>query len=136
LYLKDKPGNKLPPTLWIQLDNTAKDNKNRYVFSYCHSLVDMGLFQEVEVNFLPVGHTHCDIDQLFSRISVHLYGNNCFNFKDLLRKARKACAMIKYAERLYGFANWKEHVLANELVETGWGLFTVCRSPTISVCST
>ena len=120
-YLNDKPGNKLPPTLWIQLDNTAKDNKNRYVFSYCHSLVDMGLFQEVEVNFLPVGHTHCDIDQLFSRISVHLYGNNCFNFKDLLRKARKACSLIKYVERLYGFANWKEHMLHHEYIETGGG---------------
>ena len=121
LFLNDKPGNKLPPTLWIQLDNTAKDNKNRYVFAYCHSLVDMGLFQEVEVNFLPVGHTHCDIDQLFSRISVHLYGNNCFNFKDLLRKARKACSLIKYTERLYGFANWKEHMLDHELIATGGG---------------
>ena len=67
LYLKDAPGNKLPPTLWIQLDNTCKDNKNRYVFGYAHMLVDSGLFHQVQINFLPVGHTHCDIDQLFSR---------------------------------------------------------------------
>ena len=81
----------------------------------------MGLFQEVEVNFLPVGHTHCDIDQLFSRISVHLYGNNRFNFKDLLHTARKACSLIKYADRLYGFANWKQHMLFHEMIETGGG---------------
>jgi hypothetical protein len=100
-FIKDHPGNKLPPTLWIQLDNTAKDNKNRYVFAFAHMLVDSGLFQQVEINFLPVGHTHCDIDQLFSRISVHLYGSNCWDFRDLLRKVRAACKMIKYTARLY-----------------------------------
>ena len=96
LYLKDAPGNKLPPTLWIQLDNTCKDNKNRYVFGYVHMLVDNGLFQQVQINFLPVGHTHCDIDQLFSRVSVHLYGANCWDFADLLRKCRAASQMVKY----------------------------------------
>jgi hypothetical protein len=48
------------------------------------------LFQQVQINFLPVGHTHCDIDQLFSRVSVHLYGSNCWDFADLLRKCRAA----------------------------------------------
>ena len=118
-FLKDKPGNRLPPTLWIQLDNTCRDNKNRYVFGFLQSLVDMGQFQEVEVNFLPVGHTHCDIDQLFSRVSVHLYGNNCFSFRDLLRKAKAACSLIKYTARLYGFANWKDHCQAHGLLDEG-----------------
>ena len=118
-FLQDKPGNRLPPTLWIQLDNTCRDNKNRYVFGFLHSLVDMGLFQEVEVNFLPVGHTHCDIDQLFSRVSVYLYGNNCFSFRDLLRKAQAACKLIKYTDRLYGFANWTKHCHAHGLIDEG-----------------
>jgi hypothetical protein len=119
LYLNDQPGNRLPPTLWVQLDNTCRDNKNRFVFAYAHSLVDMGLFQAVEINFLPVGHTHCDIDQLFSRISVHLYGNDCFDFQDLLNKSRKACKMVKYTQRLYGFADFKDHLLQHDLIETG-----------------
>jgi len=119
MYLNDHPGNKLPPTLWVQLDNTCKDNKNRYVFAYAHMLVDCGLFQQVQIHFLPVGHTHCDIDQLFSRISVHLYGNNCWDFKDLLRKARAACKMVKYVRRLYGFANFKNHLLHHKLVIAG-----------------
>jgi hypothetical protein len=119
LFLKDKPGNRLPPTLWIQLDNTCRDNKNRFVFGYIQSLVDMGLFREVEVNFLPVGHTHCDIDQLFSRVSVHLYVNNCFSFNDLLRKAQLACRLIKYTARLYGFANWKNHAEIHKLLDDG-----------------
>ena len=111
LYLNDSPGNRLPSTLWLQLDNTVKDNKNRYVFAYAQMLVDSSLFQHVEINFLPVGHTHCDIDQLFSRISVHLYGSNCFDFKDLLRKCKKASRMVKYVRKLFGFANWKDHLL-------------------------
>jgi hypothetical protein len=119
LYLKDAPGNKLPPTLWIQLDNTCKDNKNRYVFGYAHMLVDSGLFQQVQINFLPVGHTHCDIDQLFSRVSVHLYGSNCWDFADLLRKCRAASKMVKYCFRLYGFADWKNHLLTRKLIIPG-----------------
>ena len=126
LYLNDSPGNRFPPTLWLQLDNTCKDNKNRYLFAYAHMLVDMGLFQEVEINFLPVGHTHCDIDQLFSRINVHLYGSNCWNFDDLLRKAAKASKMVKHCFRLYGFANFKNHFLARRLIVAGnaFGGFT------------
>jgi hypothetical protein len=66
------------------MDNTCKDNKNRFVFAYCNMLVDMGLFERVEINFLPVGHTHCDVDQLFSRVSVSLYGSYCISFAQLL----------------------------------------------------
>ena len=32
----------------------------------------MGLLLQVKVNFLPVGHTHEDIDQLFSKISTEI----------------------------------------------------------------
>ena len=67
-----------------QMDNTYKDNKNRYVMAYCNMLVDLGVFDRVELNFLPVGHTHCDVDQLFSRIAVALRGTYCLNFAHLL----------------------------------------------------
>jgi hypothetical protein len=42
---------KLPPTLRIQLDNCAKDNKSRYVFVYWSLLVVKGIFREVFVSF-------------------------------------------------------------------------------------
>ena len=51
-----------------------RENKNRYLFAFLKSLIDCGMFQHIYVNFLPVGHTHCDIDQLFSRIAVWLQG--------------------------------------------------------------
>jgi len=72
-----------------------RDNKNRYVMAYAQMLVDMEVFQTVEFNFLPVGHTHCDIDQLFSRVSVHLYANYCLHYDDLLEKVKKACSKVR-----------------------------------------
>ena len=47
---------------------------------------------------------------------MHLYGSNCFDFKDLLRKAKAACKMVKYTKRLYGFANWRDHCLDRKLI--------------------
>ena len=52
--------------LCLQLDNTLKENKLKYVLAYLQALVDLGLFKEVNVFFFQVGHTHCDIDQLFN----------------------------------------------------------------------
>ena len=54
--------------------HTNRENKNRYVLAFLKSLVDCGLFEHIYLNFLPVGHTHCDIDQLFSRIAVWMRG--------------------------------------------------------------
>ena len=32
---------------------------------------------KVQINFLPVGHTHEDIDQVFSRVSDNLRQSGC-----------------------------------------------------------
>ena len=63
----------LPPTLHVQLDNCAKDNKCRYVFCFWSLLVAKGIFKEVFVSFLMVGHTHDDIDASFGRWSMKLH---------------------------------------------------------------
>jgi hypothetical protein len=55
----------LPPILNLQLDNACSDNKNRYTFCFFLLLVAKGVFREVYVNFMLVGHTHEDIDALF-----------------------------------------------------------------------
>lgn len=43
-FIEDRP---LPPTLYIQMDNTARENKNKYVFGFCALLVQMGVFEKV-----------------------------------------------------------------------------------------
>jgi hypothetical protein len=37
----------LPPTLYLQMDNTAKDMKNTYVCTYLSLLIMRGVFKEV-----------------------------------------------------------------------------------------
>lgn len=60
----------LPPVLKLQLDNPTGENKNHDVFSFCSLLVAWDIFEEVDVSFCVPGHTHLDIDQVFSRYSV------------------------------------------------------------------
>lgn len=70
------PARPLPPVLTLQLDNCSGDNKNRWFFAFCSLLVFKGIFREIYINFLIVGHTHEDIDALFGRWSSMLKTNN------------------------------------------------------------
>ena len=63
--------------MWnLQLDNATRDNKNRFVFPFCSLLTYHGVFQEVSINFLIIGHTHDDIDALFGTWSYKLRGTD------------------------------------------------------------
>ena len=106
-------GKKFPPILCLQLDNTVKENKSRYVMAYLQALVDCGLFQEINVFFFQVGHTHCDIDQLFSRVSIYLKDKHVFTFEDLCRAVKQALggwSYAKHAEKMDYFANWRDAI--------------------------
>jgi hypothetical protein len=61
-----KSGKRRAPTLYLQADNCFKENKNKFVLAFCALLVLIGWFHDVYLSFLPKGHTHEDIDQLFS----------------------------------------------------------------------
>ncbi|ELR23725.1 uncharacterized protein ACA1_073720 [Acanthamoeba castellanii str. Neff] len=47
-------------------DNCAAENKNVFMLAFLSLLVSLDMFQEVYLSFLLVGHTHEDINQLFS----------------------------------------------------------------------
>jgi hypothetical protein len=70
------PAIPLPPILNVQMDNATRDNKNRFVFCFWSLLVVKGIFREVYVNFMLVGHTHDDIDALFGRWTMALKKEN------------------------------------------------------------
>ena len=50
----------------IQLDNTCRENKNKYVTGFCAWLVSLGLCKSIRIGYLPVGyvclltHFKCD----------------------------------------------------------------------------
>jgi hypothetical protein len=72
----------LPPVLLVQADNSGRDNKNQYRMAYLAWLVQTGVFKEVRLYFLTVGHTHCGIDQCFSQ--VRLFRSTCTMYAVLL----------------------------------------------------
>ena len=69
----------LPSTLYVQMDNCGRENKNQWVLAYLSWLVQRGVFETIELSFLPVGHTHEDIDQLFSRLAVYLRSHDAID---------------------------------------------------------
>ena len=57
---------RLPRHLKIFSDNCWRENKNRYVFSFLAELVDLGIFESASMDFLCVGHTGNEVDQVRS----------------------------------------------------------------------
>ena len=79
-----------PKTLYLQLDNTTKQNKGKFLCAFLHILVDFSLLDHIYCNFLPVGHTHIDIDQFFGRYSVYLRSHNCLS-RSHMKKGLEEC---------------------------------------------
>ena len=46
----------LPKILYLQLDNTSRENKNRYLLSFLAHLVELKLFKKVYINCLEHNH--------------------------------------------------------------------------------
>ena len=85
---------KLPKNLLLQLDNCARENKNQYLFAYLSLLVARGVFKTIQLGFLMVGHTHEDIDAMFSRFSEKLRVGQTFtlaHLMDTLRTSSTSC---------------------------------------------
>lgn len=107
----------LPKEIFIQLDNTAKDNKNRYFFAFCDLLVHKGLFERFTVNVLPVGHTHEDIDRRFSRI-VTIRDQRVKTIKDLHHfiKMSQSSKPTGYVARVEAMNNFSQALATQKLV--------------------
>ena len=118
----------LPPKLFVQLDNCSRENKNRFVMGYCEMLVALSVFESVEVGFLPVGHTHEDIDQAFSQTSKHLRVNNAITLSDLqheLMQTNKREVKIQHMQRVANFSGLCEQENCLKKVDriTQWRYF-------------
>ena len=121
-----RPAVPLPKKLFLQLDNSAKDNKNRYVMAFCSLLTARRVFSEVIVGFLIVSHTHKDIDTHFSYLSKLLKMKNTYILADLMKAfmdSQKTTAFIP--ELVQEVANFKkflhgyQHDSANKLIRLG-----------------
>jgi hypothetical protein len=100
-----------PPILWIQLDNPTGENKHKYLLAFCSWLIHIGWFKEIVISFLPPGHTHIDIDQMFSTFAIWLLRNAVLfitGFIAALAKAYNKSPSTRptgsYLQQIY---NWK-----------------------------
>jgi hypothetical protein len=110
----------LPDTLYLQLDNTSKQCKGRYMIGFLGFLILLGLFKHIVLSFLPVGHTHEDIDQVFSRLSVYLECHNALNVVQLHDAVRRCYqtrdghrAITGHWDRCANFSHWIKPYLNN-----------------------
>ena len=71
--------------------------------AYLGYLVRAGVVKEAYCNFLPVGHTHEDIDQIFSRISVFARRHDAASDVDLRWCIRRSCKKYGKAIRVYAW---------------------------------
>jgi hypothetical protein len=56
----------------VQMDNCCRENKCNPVFRYMALLVAMRCVRSFSASFLQTGHSHEDIDALFSSVAVHV----------------------------------------------------------------
>lgn len=97
---------KLPRRFNLQVDNCGRENKNKFVFSFLECLVQWGVFDEVIVGFLPVGHTHEDIDQTFSRTSERLRNRDAITLSDLHNELSQTYNKNTQVSHMDKIANW------------------------------
>lgn len=96
----------LPSKLLIKVDNCCREYKNRCFLESVECLVARGLFDEVEEAFLPVGHTHEDVDETFSRRSNHLRHHDAITLSYLHERPRETCNSQLSVSEIKGFINW------------------------------
>lgn len=93
-YRRKREGIPWPKTLLVQMDN-GPDNKNTAVYGVGELLVRLGLFDVVRFSFLPVGHTHEDIDAFFSALSHLLSAYSAYTVEEIGKIAARAWKSFK-----------------------------------------
>jgi hypothetical protein len=99
--LRQIRGGTLPKYMHFQMDNTNSDNKTHVCLIFGAALVEAGIFEQVTFGFLPVGHTHADIDQCFSRISSYLHRKPAHSLVELQKAVKNTFMQLTYSVILH-----------------------------------
>lgn len=101
----------LPPNLHLSADNCWRECKNIFLFSYLAALVSVGVFQEITMSYMLVGHTHDEVDQLFSIVAQFLKGKDVSSLDELVRYLEEAPIHPKAnVDILYYISDWKKFI--------------------------
>ena len=91
---REEAGHQWPKVLYLQVDN-GPDNKNKELFMVGELLVRLGIFAKVKFSFLPVGHTHEDIDAMFGAGSHLLHHRDCCTMAEVFEQFKKGWPSMK-----------------------------------------
>ena len=105
---QDRRPDGLPRTLYLQMDNCFRENKNTFVIAYLCWLVERGVFDEIFLSFLPTGHTHFDPDQFASRIALAVRFRNVLTCEDYVRIIRECWSTEVPVEWVHDVMDHKE----------------------------
>ena len=129
----------LPEILILSLDNTTHQNKGKFLVAFLSLLVKAKVFKKVFVVFLPVGHTHERVDQMFSRLAVYLRYHNALSLKELQHCVAScyttAEGLKPVVEELHAVANISEWCNKKKALEMtgcqaeGWRYYRIKASP-------
>ena len=111
-----------PDVLFMQLDNTTKQNKGQYLYGFLALLVERGIFKKVVLSFLPKGHTHEDIDQMFSRMVKFLKAYDAFTREELAKLIERCFTFEGKSPTVFlwdTMANMKDYLEPYMQAETG-----------------
>ena len=81
----------LPLTLHIQHDGTPREAKNQFFMAYVLLLTALQVFRQTTVSFLRPGHSHEDIDQIFSQVAAMMSHSSFSTPDDLLELLNGTC---------------------------------------------
>lgn len=73
---------------------------------YFESLVQWGVFTEVEVSFLPTGHTHSNIDKAFCTTARLLCAHDAITFHDLHHELSQCFNEMTIMTGMDNCVNW------------------------------
>ena len=94
----------------FQMDNCWRENKNKYMMSYLCHLVNQNIFKHVFINFFVVGHTHDDVDQMFSVLSRYFEGINAITIEDLhnimFNAMIESIILLKHVQTFPNYSGW------------------------------
>ena len=68
-----------------------KQCKNKFIIGWLGLLVGRGVFKKILATYLPVGHTHEDIDALFGVIANQIKGRDAVSHLAMAREIRETC---------------------------------------------
>eukprot|EP00904_Undaria_pinnatifida_P006121 jgi/Undpi1/2639/HiC_scaffold_13.g06018.m1 len=95
----------------IQMDNTVSENKNNYIMGFLAAMIARGVMRSVTLCFMMVGHTHIQIDQIFSCFARAVKGCNVFSREHLAEFFARAYLTLPVQSRtLENLANFKDLV--------------------------